>query len=77
MKRYRIIGRLFILLAVLLSDVMCAVTAYQYCALQWGGRYEGYSAPASAALLYAVPFGVGIAACIALAAVFYRKDKGK
>ena len=77
MKKYRIIGRLFILLAVLLSDVMCAVTAYQYCALQWGGRYEGYSAPASAALLYAVPFGIGIAACIALAAAFCQKGQKK
>ena len=39
-------GRLFIVLAILLSDIMCAVVAYNYCALQWGGRYAAYSAPA-------------------------------
>ncbi len=39
------------ILAVLLSDIMCAVTAYNYCDLQWGGKYAGYSAPASTAFL--------------------------
>ena len=33
---------LFGALAVLLSDVMCAVVAYNYCNLLWGGRYAGY-----------------------------------
>ena len=52
-------GRLFIVLAILLSDIMCAVVAYNYCALQWGGRYAGYSAPASTAFLYFIPYGLG------------------
>ena len=30
----------FSALAVILSDVMCAVVAYNYCNLTWSGRYE-------------------------------------
>lgn len=53
------IGRLFIVLAILLSDIMCAVVAYNYCALQWGGRYAGYSAPASTAFCTSSLTGLG------------------
>lgn len=63
----------FALLAVLLSDVMCAAVAYTYCALQWGGQYAGTSAPASTAFLLAIPYGAGIALCIALAVVLHKR----
>ena len=33
------ISNIFITLAVILSDVMCAVVAYNYCAMQWGAKY--------------------------------------
>ena len=66
-------GRLFIVLASLLSDIMCAVVAYNYCALQWGGRYAGYSAPASTAFLYFIPYGIGVVFCLVLARFFYKK----
>ena len=59
--------------AVLLSDIMCAVVAYNYCALVWGGRYAGYGAPPATALLYAVPYLIGIAVCAALALVFRKR----
>ena len=71
------ISDLFIVLAILLSDVMCAVVAYNYCALQWGGQYAGYSAPASTAFLYVIPYGVGVVLCIILAYLFYKKQKNK
>ena len=51
---------LFIVLAILLSDVMCATVAYNYCSMQWGIRYACYSAPASVALLLIIPYVVGI-----------------
>ena len=38
---------LFGALAVLLSQVMCAVVAYGYCDMLWGIQYACYSAPAS------------------------------
>lgn len=50
------LSTIFAVLAILLSDVMCAVVAYNYCALEWGGKYEAWSAPASTALLLAIPY---------------------
>lgn len=73
MKKYKYLSVLFGMLAVLLSNVMCAVAAYNYCALQWGGRYEGWSAPPSTALVLMIPYGAGIAACAVLCWLFYRK----
>ncbi len=70
MKKLSIV---FWVLAVLLSDIMCAVTAYNYCDLQWGGKYAGYSAPASTAYIYAIPFALGIIVSIVLAIVCGKK----
>jgi hypothetical protein len=64
----------FIVLAILLSNIMCAVVAWNYCDILWGIKYAGYSAPASTAFLSAVPFVVGIGSCIALALYFRRKS---
>lgn len=64
---------IFAVLAILLSDVMCAVVAYNYCALEWGGKYEAWSAPASTALLLTIPYAIGIITCVVLAIVFKRK----
>ena len=63
------ISYLFIVLAILLSDIICA--------LQWGGQYAAYSAPASAAFLYFIPYGLGIIFCIILARFFYKKQENK
>ena len=75
MRVYQWLRNLCIILAALLSHAMCAAVAYEYCALQWGGRYAGWSAPARCAFLLAVPFGLGIAACGLLAWLFHRKAK--
>ena len=45
----------FAALAILLSDVMCAAVAFNYCNMLWGIRYASYSAPASTCLLYTSP----------------------
>ena len=73
MRKYRGLAYLFAALAVLLSNVMCAATAYHYCALQWGGRYAGYSAPANTAFLLCIPYGAGIVICTVLAWFFSKK----
>ena len=65
----------FAAMAVLLSDIMCAVVASVYRDMVYGIRYLGYSAPASVAFLYAIPFMVGIIICAVLAGVFYKKSK--
>ena len=69
------LSTVFWVAAVLLSDVMCAAVAYNYCELLWGGKYAGYSAPASTAFLLAIPFAIGIAVCVVLA-LWFRKKAG-
>ena len=70
MKKLSIV---FWVLVALLSDVMCAIVAYNYCDLLWGGKYAGYSAPASTAFIYAIPFAFGIIVCIVLAIIFWKR----
>ena len=67
------LSAIFWILAVLLSDVMCAVVAYNYCDMVWGIKYAGYSAPASVAFLTAIPFVIAIVVCIILALFFKKK----
>ena len=67
MKKLRDI---FMVLAILLSDVMCAVVAYNYGMLQWG---MGFSAPVWVALLYGIPFAIGIAVCVIVAVVIKKR----
>ena len=65
----------FWILAVLLSDVMCAVVAYNYCDMEWGIKYAAYSAPKWTAFLSAIPFVIAIAVCVVLA-LFFKKKSG-
>ena len=67
------LSAVFWILAVLLSDVMCAVVAYNYCDMRWGIKYAGYSAPAETAFLAAVPYVICIVVCVILALYFRRK----
>lgn len=66
---------IFSALAILLSDIMCAVVAFNYCDFMWGGEYAGYSAPASTAFFYAIPYLIGIVICVVLAIIFRKKLK--
>ena len=61
------------ILAAFLSDIMCAVVAWNCCDMKWGIQYAGYSAPAWVAYLSALPFAAGIGLCIALAVFFSKK----
>lgn len=66
---------LFIGLAILLSDLMCACVAYSYCNMLWSIRCAGASAPASTAFLLAIPFAVGIAICAVLGWVCRKRGQ--
>ena len=70
MKTWSIV---FAALAVLLSDVMCAVVAYLYRDMLCGIAHDCYSAPAGVAFLYAIPFAAGIIICAALACVLKKR----
>ena len=69
------ISNIFIVLAIILSDVMCAVVAYSYSNMQWGIKYAGYSAPAWVAFYYGLPYGIGIIVCIIVAIMLRKKGK--
>ena len=68
---------LFAVLAILLSDVMCAATAYAWCDMVWSIRYLGASAPAEVSLITAIPYLFGIIFCVILAVLFARKARKK
>ncbi len=59
--------------AILLSDLMCAHVAYLYRSMLCGIEHMGYSAPANTAFLYAIPYLLGIAACVTVGIILYRK----
>ncbi len=64
---------LFTALAIVLSDIMCFVVAYNYRDMLCGIEHAGYSAPASTAFLYVIPFVVGIIICVVLAIKLRKK----
>ncbi len=67
------ISKIFLVLALLLSHVMVSVVAYGICDMQWGIRYEAYSAPVWVATLYAIPYLIAITVCLVVAFVTNRK----
>lgn len=71
----RILSDCCCVIAILLSDIMCAVVAYNYCDMLWGIKYAGYSAPANTAFLLAIPYMIGIIVLAALAVFFRKKSK--
>lgn len=74
MKKLSIV---FGLLAIILSNVMCAVVAFNYRDMLCGIQHSCYSAPAWVAFLSAIPYVVAIAVCIILAVVFNRRSASR
>ena len=74
MKQTKRLRAVFLILAVLLSNAMCAVVAYSCCELQWGARFAGYSAPFKTAFLYALPYTAGIIICLVIARLLKGRD---
>lgn len=68
---------LFAAAAILLSDVMCAVVAFDYRDMLCGIAHSCYSAPAYVAFFEAIPFAVGIAVCVAAACLLRPKTGGR
>ena len=64
---------LFATVAIILSNVMCIVVAYNYRGMICCIKHEVCSAPPEAAFLYAVPFLIGIVVCVVLAIKFRKK----
>lgn len=66
---------LFFALAILLSDLMCAVVAFDYRAMLCAIEHGCASAPASTAFLLAIPFGIGIALCLLAGCALRKKAR--
>lgn len=77
MNKFRILAVVFIAIAIILSDIMCANVAFEYCNMIWGIKYAGYSAPANAAFLLTIPYIIGILISIILSCVYWRKSNKK
>ena len=73
MKKYKRLAWVFAVLAILLSNVMCAAVAYNYGILQWSGQHGGTSAPADVAFLLCIPYGGGMILCAVIAWLFQEK----
>lgn len=73
----KFLSYLFTALAILLSDIMCAVVAFNYRGMICGIEHTGFSAPANVAFLYAIPFAAAIIACVICAIFFRIKAKKK
>lgn len=74
MGKFRILAVSFIVIAIILSNIMCVNVAFEYCNMLWGIKYAGYSAPANIAFFLAIPYIVGILICLVLLYVFGRKS---
>lgn len=68
-------GFLFAAAAIVLSDIMCAVVAFNYRDMLCCIEHSCYSAPAGVAFLSAIPFGIGIVICAAAAYMFHKKAR--
>ena len=66
-------GILFFVMAILLSDIMCAFVAFAYRDMLCGIAHLGYSAPAGVVFLYAIPFLIGIIIFAVLAVMFFKR----
>ena len=65
------------ILALITSHIACAVVAYNYRSMQCGIEHMGYSAPASVAYFYVIPFILVITILMCLSWYFTRRSRKK
>ena len=69
------ISNWMLIIAVILSDIMCATVAYQYRDMLCGIEHSGYSAPADVAFLCGIPYILGIIICLIISIILKKKGK--
>ena len=74
-QRNKNISKIFTILALVLSHLMCIVVAYNYRDMLCGIAHSGYSAPAEMAFLTAIPYAAGIMICGFLVYIFHKEEK--
>lgn len=76
MKKMKVACITFFIASVLLFGAMCATVAFCYARAICAMEHQFTSAPPEIAFLLLIPFVMGIAICVFLCAVFYKKYKG-
>lgn len=66
------LSAIFMIVAIILSDVMCFVVAFNYRSLLCDIEHGGASAPASIAFLCVIPYALVIAVCVILSMKFKK-----
>ena len=72
-KKYKYLSYVFSGIAIILSNIMSATVAYNYCNMVWGVKYAMYSASEKVAFLLMIPYAIGIIICVVLAFIFNKK----
>ena len=75
MNRYKILAIILIIIGLILSHIMCAHVAFEYCNMLWGIKCAGYSAPANVAFLFIIPYMLCIIIVFVIALIFLKKSK--
>lgn len=71
----KILSKVFLAVAILQGNAMCAVVAYFYRDMECGRAHMGYTSPVSVAFVYALPFLLEIAFFLFLSYVMNVKDR--
>ena len=69
------LSRIFLVIAIIVSHVMCAFVAYVYRGMLCAIEHAGFSAPADVAFFYAIPFLVITFLCLIISFVLNKKSK--
>ena len=75
MKNHKVLAICFLVIALIISHIMCVHVAFAYCNLLWGIKYAGFSAPAYVAFFLLIPYLVGIVVTLIIALIFWKKAK--
>ena len=73
MKRCKLYSIGFIIIALIISHIMCIHVAYAYSNMLWGIEYAGYSAPANVAFFLIIPYMIGVIIALVIALVFRKR----
>ena len=69
------ITKITYIIAGIISNIMCATVAYNYCELTYQIKYAGASAPASMAFLGGIPHAICIIICLGVGKIVKNQSK--
>ena len=75
LKKLKILKNIFVVLAIIISNVMIGNVFYIYAKMECAIEHKGFSAPADIAFLYAIPYALAIIICILTIYFINRKIK--